>query len=68
MANGKDWTESGPLELPRRRSPSAQVVKYVWWTVIVAAGAWALLKASKDTNEIDSMRPDASIVRDAGSE
>jgi hypothetical protein len=68
MANGKDWTESGPLELPRRRSPSAQVVKYVWWTVIVAVGAWAFLRASKDVKEPYSARSDAAVVRDAGRE
>lgn len=62
MANGRDWTESGPIELPKKKATGwTRFVRPVWWIFLISVGFWSLFKASKDVKEPNSARPDASI-------
>jgi hypothetical protein len=66
MANGRDWTESGPLELPKKtREGWTRFINPVGWFIFIVVGAWVSFYPSKDLKEPNSAtKLDASV--DAG--
>lgn len=68
MANGKDWTESGEIELPKKKPTGwTRFIRPVWWSFLIVVGIWSFFRASKDVKAPDSTKHDAA-ARDAGGE
>lgn len=64
MANGRDLTESGPIELPKKKEGWIRFIKPAWWLIISAVGVYAFFHASKDIKEphYNGQKADAGIT------